>query len=247
MDELNTNQDQENEHEPDQPSMQSQSKAPGYFTVLGGVCIHLVCGNLYLWGNISNYVISHFHYMGDKNANLKIAVAVLPFSFTVQSLIQPLGAYLQKRINPKIILLVGSSLMLISIQIASNVKTWWLFVFWYCICFPLGIGIVYWTPIMCGWEWFPEHKGVVSGLIISGFGFGSFIFGFITTSIANPKNLKPDFVGEGVQEKLFPLEVAESVPHMFHYCLYFWFALALVAVLTVTRNPEYIKEEQMRI
>ena len=84
--------------------------------------------------------------------------------------------------------------------------------FWYCICFPLGIGTVYWTPIMCGWEWFPENKAIVSGLILSGFGFGSFIFGFITTDIVNPNDLRPDYVDEGVKDKLFPLEVAELVP-----------------------------------
>ena len=61
----------------------SLCKYYGHMTIIGGICIHLFCGNLYLWGNISNYVISHFHYLGDENANLKIAVAVLPFSFTV--------------------------------------------------------------------------------------------------------------------------------------------------------------------
>ena len=80
----------------------------------------------------------------------------------------------------------GSAIMIISIYIASLMSSWWGFVFWYCVMFPVGIGMVYWTPIMCGWEWFPERKGLISGLIVAGFGFGAFIFGFISTGIVNP-------------------------------------------------------------
>ena len=86
--------------------------------------------------------------------------------------------------------------------------------FWYSFCFPVGIGLVYYVPIMCGWEWFPENKGVVSGFIIGGFGFGSFIFSIITTSIVNPDNLKPESVASS-DDKLFKREVAEKVPYMF--------------------------------
>ena len=48
-----------------------QSKTLGYVTVVSGIMIHLFCGNLYLWGNIANYVISYFHYLGDEQATLK--------------------------------------------------------------------------------------------------------------------------------------------------------------------------------
>jgi hypothetical protein len=79
----------------------------------------LFCGNLYLWGNISNYVVSHYHYLGDKEATLKHATLVLPVAFTIQSLFNPLGAYLQKRISPKLILLIGGSIMSLGIFLAS--------------------------------------------------------------------------------------------------------------------------------
>lgn len=46
----------------------------------------------------------------------------------------------------------------------------------------------YWTPILCGYEWYPKRKGMVSGIIIGAFGFGAFIFGFLTTHIVNPNN-----------------------------------------------------------
>jgi OFA family oxalate/formate antiporter-like MFS transporter len=75
-----------------------------------------------------------------------------------------------------------------AILIASFAETWTLFAVFYGGVFPMGIGLLYWTPIICAWEWFPDRKGLITGLIIGAFGFGAFIFGFITTWIVNPEN-----------------------------------------------------------
>ena len=60
-----------------------QNKLHGYITVFTGVLIHLFCGNLYLWGNVSNYVVSYYHFKGDENAKLSSALMVLPISFII--------------------------------------------------------------------------------------------------------------------------------------------------------------------
>ena len=102
---------------------------------------------------------------------------------------------------------------------------------------------------MCGWEWFPNNKGLVSGLIIGGFGFGAFIFAFVTTAIANPHDEKPAIPqdGSGTKNKLFSRDVAEKVPEMIHICLIFWSMLCILSILTVRRNPCYVKEEKLRL
>jgi OFA family oxalate/formate antiporter-like MFS transporter len=74
---------------------------------------------------------------------------------------------------------------------ATYCKTWWGFVFVYCSFYPAGIGLVYYTPIMCGWEWYPNHRGIITGIIVAGYGFGAFFYGFISTAIVNPNDLKP--------------------------------------------------------
>ena len=139
--------------------------------------------------------------------------------------------------------------MVTSVYIASTMTTWWGFVFWYCVVFPMGIGIVYWTPIMCGWEWFPQNKGLISGLVIAGFGFGAFTFGFISTGLVNPQNKDANkvFYHDGIKEKIFPKEVADRVPHMFQTCLIYWSIFAIIAILGVQRNPQYVKQENIRI
>ena len=44
------------------------------------------------------------------------------------------------------------------------------------------------APIVAAWDYFPRNKGAVCGFILLGFGFGSFIFGFVSSMIVNPDN-----------------------------------------------------------
>ena len=45
----------------------------------------------------------------------------------------------------------------------------------------LGVGFAYIVPISVGMQWFPRHKGLITGLVVAAFGGGS----FVVSSIAN--------------------------------------------------------------
>ena len=49
------------------------------------------------------------------------------------------------------------------------------------------------APVFAAWLHFPDRKGFVSGVIMSGFGFGVFIYNFVSQAIANPGNLNPQY------------------------------------------------------
>ena len=76
--------------------------------------------------------------------------------------------------------------------------------------------IIY-IKIVCGWRYFPNNRGRVSGIIIAGYGFGSFIFNFICQAFVNPNNLKPSvsYNEDGKIVKYFDKTVSEKVPGMF--------------------------------
>lgn len=126
--------------------------------------------------------------------------------------------------------------MLGSIYMAMMAETWQTFQLFYGVFLSFGIGLIYWPPVICAWEWFPNNKGRVSGLVLGAFGFGAFIFNFITTGLVNPDNLKP------LDDEYFPVEVAERVPKMFRVCLFIWSALTAISILTVTRDPKFSKK-----
>lgn len=67
-----------------------------------------------------------------------------------------------------------------------------MFIILYGVFYGIGIGFSYMAPLMCGWEHFPLHKGLVSGVVIGGFGFGSFIFDLISTYLVNPGDIHPN-------------------------------------------------------
>ncbi len=53
-----------------------------------------------------------------------------------------------------------------------------LFLLWGTVGFlaGAGMGFAYVCPIAALIKWFPEHKGLVSGVAVAGFGFGAYLF-----------------------------------------------------------------------
>jgi len=54
-----------------------------------------------------------------------------------------------------------------------------MFTIFYAGMMPISWGLLYSVPVILSWEWFPERKGLISGLIIGAHGFASFISSFI--------------------------------------------------------------------
>ena len=138
------------------------------------MCINVYGGVMYVWGNIGPYIVSHYREIGDESANHKTAIIVLPISLAVMALTNPLGVWLLKKLNPKVVLLIGTLIMIITLFLAKVTTSWWLFVLFYGGLLPISSGLMYTVPIVLGWEWFPNHKGLICGLNIGSNAFGSF-------------------------------------------------------------------------
>ena len=121
-------------------------------------------------------------------------------------------------------------------------------------CFPLfallvsgGLGICnglsYSVPIRLGWKAIPERSGLVSGLIIGGFGFGSLLFTYMATQIVNPNNLSQissiNEAGEDIS--VFPEAVATMVPVLMRWLALSFTILVSIALFLIT---EPITEEE---
>ena len=80
-----------------------------------------------------------------------------------------------------------------------------LYSFGYSIC----NGMTYLIPMHHGWLWFPQAPGLVSGIVIGGFGFGALIFAPLATALVNPTGeLADPLTGK------FSDEVTARVPKM---------------------------------
>lgn len=99
----------------------------------------------------------------------------------------------------------------------------------------------YMEPLVCGWEWFPKNKGLVTGCILGGYGFASFIFSQVSTKLVNPDNLSPIEDPDDPSISYFGDEVADRVPFMIRTLVYIWACLALIGVLLIFKKPDPIE------
>ena len=137
------------------------------------------------------------------------AVFVLPINLTLVMFTNPLGAYLLKRLNPKIILSMCTAFAVLTALSASITHTFWTFLLLYPTLFGFMMGTGYLPPLHCGWEWLPERKGLANGLILGAFGFGSFVFSYLCLLVVNPDNVHTEIYQDG--RKFYPPEVAARV------------------------------------
>lgn len=75
----------------------------------------------------------------------------------------------------------------------------------------IGCGSSYMASIIAAQKWFPERKGLFTGIIVAGFGLGGLIFSKLQTLYVNPDNVKSD------SSRYFPASVYDRVPDLFLY------------------------------
>ena len=157
---------------------------------------------MYLWPNIAPYVISYFYHfgnqgMGQTDLSLYDTVYVVPMITIMLAVMNPIGAFLYKVVNPRILLFLGNAAGVTAMLLSTTVNTFEQFVACYALLYGAGIGICYLPPLGCGWEWIPDHRGFVTGAILGAFGFGAFIFSFVAQAIVNPDNEQAEELADG--------------------------------------------------
>lgn len=92
--------------------------------------------------------------------------------------------------------------------------------------------MTYMVPVHHGWLWFPSRPGLVSGLIICGFGFGALIFNNVSRAIVNPDNESSDEDGK------FSESVNERVPFMLQFIVGCLACMTLISIFLISPGPE---------
>ncbi len=209
--------------------------------MIGGISLMFYLGCFFLWGNIDVYVLSYFH---EFNPNLSVG-----FIFIVDTLLiaanstgYNIGTYLltSRNWHPKLILVIGGTLALSGTYMSSYTKKLAPYLSLYTGMNGIGCGMCYFVPLVCSWEYFPSKKGLMTGIIIGAYGFGSFIFSLISTKLVNPDHLQPTIVDGDM--KYFAPEVADRVPYMIRTLCYIWIGLVCLSILLITRQPKPAKD-----
>lgn len=146
--------------------------------------------------------------------------------------INPIGTYLiQNGLDPKLSILLGCVIAL-TLNLSASYCTNYSAFFWlYTFSWSTLIGIVYMVPVHNGWLFFPSQQGLVSGLIIGGFGLGALFFDNISTAIINPHNLPSD-------DPAYDALIKDRFTLMLRSLWWMYVGLAIIGLLTIWRGPK---------
>ena len=111
-------------------------------------------------------------------------------------------------------MLLGGTIAISGIYASSYTKDLASFIALYGICSGIGTGMTYMIPLVCCMEYFPNNKGLISGIIMGSYGLGSFIFNLVATEIVNPNGENADIKTDDPNLNLFSSDVANRVPMM---------------------------------
>jgi len=105
---------------------------------------------------------------------------------------------LQDRRGPKLVAVMGGILLGLGLVLSSFTSSlMWLYLS-YGLIGGLGIGLTYVTPITTCVKWFPDKKGLISGLAVFGFGAGSIVFAPLWTYLIEATGWRYTLLATGV-------------------------------------------------
>jgi OFA family oxalate/formate antiporter-like MFS transporter len=140
--------------------------------VAAALLLQFSIGAVYAWSVFAKALV-------DEDAfGLTKVQASLPFTVTIAMIF--IGAYLggrwQDRAGPRPVALTGGVIYAVGILLASFVSgpdQLWLLILGYGVISGFGLGLAYIVPIAMLLKWFPDKRGLITGLAVGGFGFGA--------------------------------------------------------------------------
>jgi MFS family permease len=133
---------------------------------------------------------------------------------------------------------MGGSIAISGIFASSFAKDLPTFIALYGTLSGIGTGMTYMVPLVCCMEYFPDNKGLISGIIMGSYGGGSFIFNLVATKIVNPNGENADIKTNDPNLNIFDPSVANRVPKMLRILCMIWVFLVLLSACLISIPPK---------
>jgi OFA family oxalate/formate antiporter-like MFS transporter len=147
-----------------------------WFVALAGVVIMLILGTVYAWSVFVKPIVAA---QGWEPA---VVSRVFMLIIGVIGISAAFGGILVDKKGPKFVAILGAILYGIGVLlggVALHTGNFWLLLFGYGVIGGMGNGFAYVVPIATLIRWFPDKRGLITGLAVMGFGFGAFFIGMI--------------------------------------------------------------------
>jgi len=142
-----------------------------WYVVAGSVVIQLCLGAIYAWSVFTPYLVKSGWTRGQTQAVFAVGLALFAVIMVVAGRLMPAVGPRKLAIAGGITL--GAGYILGGLMGAAN---FWSLFFFVGVVGGSGIGLAYVVPIAVGMRWFPDKKGMITGLAVTGFGFGAMLW-----------------------------------------------------------------------
>ncbi|MCW4025134.1 MAG: OFA family MFS transporter [Candidatus Bathyarchaeota archaeon] len=154
--------------------------------VVGGILIQLALGAIYAWSAFTGPLQGASGFPSEFAFTKTETQAIFSVGLLVFAIFTIIGGRLQSKLGPMKVAMIGGILLGLGYILASFMGVSFIGkLIFLGVVAGAGIGLAYVVPIATAVKWFPDKKGLVSGLAVAGFGFGAFIW----ILLANPPSV----------------------------------------------------------
>lgn len=143
-----------------------------------GTVILLLAGLVYAWSVFASPIAAYFSEWTQAQLSMTFTICMSFFCFGGLA-----GGLLSKKVNVKMNMIISAVLFFIGFFIASKAESLAMLYIGYGIFAGFASGFVYNGVMSCLTKWFSDKPGLISGILLMGFGFGSFIIGKVYQAV----------------------------------------------------------------
>src|SRR5437870_8842465 len=160
---------------------------------IAGVFFQIALGAVYAWSGFRVPLSKQFGWsISEVTLTFTISIFVLGFAAFFG------GLWLNRK-GPRVVALTGGVLYGVGVFLASFSanKLWWLYLS-YGLIGGLGLGFGYIVPVAVLVKWFPDRRGLITGIAVGGFGAGALITAPVATRLIQSVGTLSTFAYLGV-------------------------------------------------
>ena len=166
-----------------------------WLIALAAVGIHISIGSVYAWSVFTNPLMQEYGWeLRSVSFTFSIAILFLGLSAAF------MGHFVEKH-GPRKSGLVSATFFGIGLAgagFATSIESITLLYLTYGVLGGIGLGVGYITPVSTLIKWFPDRRGLATGLAIMGFGFSAMIASPIMANLINSVGISNTFFTLGI-------------------------------------------------
>jgi OFA family oxalate/formate antiporter-like MFS transporter len=158
-----------------------------------GFLMQMALGAVYAWSVFRTPLSERFHW----------SISQVTFTFTICIFVLGVSAFFGglwlNKSGPRVVALTGGFLYGLGVFLASFSanRLWWLYLS-YGVIGGIGLGFGYIVPVAVLLKWFPDRRGLITGIAVGGFGAGALVTAPVATRMIQSVGVLQTFANLGI-------------------------------------------------